>query len=219
MKRIILTLLSSLLAVAAFAQKGSGTATIVDAETGETIPGAVLQVSPTKSPDTKSFFTSGYKGAVTIPGLSYGEYSVEVSFLGYNNETRTFTVSSARQSLGEIALKAGVQIATVVKEAKALRTSQRGDTLSYNASAFKVATDADVEGLLKKMPGITITDGAVEAQGEEVQKIFVDGKEVFGEDVTTAIKSLPAEAVKSIEVFDKLSDAAEFSCVTMLMAL
>ena len=211
MKRIILTLLSSLLAVAAFAQKGSVTATIVDAETGETIPGAVLQVSPTKSPDTKSFFTSGYKGAVTIPGLSYGEYSVEVSFLGYNNETRTFTVSSARQSLGEIALKAGVQIATVVKEAKALRTSQRGDTLSYNASAFKVATDADVEGLLKKMPGITITDGAVEAQGEEVQKIFVDGKEFFGEDVTTAIKSLPAEAVKSIEVFDKLSDAAEFS--------
>ena len=115
MKRIILTLLSSLLAVAAFAQKGSVTATIVDAETGETIPGAVLQVSPTKSPDTKSFFTSGYKGAVTISGLSYGEYSVEVSFLGYNNETRTFTVSSARQSLGEIALKAGVQIATVVK--------------------------------------------------------------------------------------------------------
>lgn len=104
-----------------------------------------------------------------------------------------------------------MQIATVVKEAKALRTSQRGDTLSYNASAFKVATDADVEGLLKKMPGITITDGAVEAQGEEVQKIFVDGKEFFGEDVTTAIKSLPAEAVKSIEVFDKLSDAAEFS--------
>ena len=88
MKRIILTLLSSLLAVAAFAQKGSVTATIVDAETGETIPGAVLQVSPTKSPDTKSFFTSGYKGAVTIPGLSYGEYSVEVSFLGYNRDSR-----------------------------------------------------------------------------------------------------------------------------------
>lgn len=107
-------------------------------------------------------------------------------------------------------MKPGVQIETVVKQAQ-FRTSQKGDTVSYNASAFKVTNDADVEGLLKKMPGITITDGTVEAQGEEVKKVFVDGKEFFGEDVTTAIKSLPAQAVKSVEVYNKLSDAAEFS--------
>ncbi len=70
--------------------------------------------------------------------------------------------------------------------------------------------DADVEGLLKKMPGITVTDGTVEAQGEKVKKVFVDGKEFFGEDVTTAIKSLPAQAVDRVEVYNKLSDAAEF---------
>ena len=74
-----------------------------------------------------------------------------------------------------------------------------------------MTNDADVEGLLKKMPGITVIDGVVETQGEEVKKVFVDGKEFFGEDVTTAIKSLPAEAVDRIEVYNKLSDAAEFS--------
>ena len=92
-----------------------------------------------------------------------------------------------------------------------MRASQKGDTLSYNAGAFKVASDADVEGLLKKMPGITVSNGTVEAQGEEVKKVFVDGKEFFGEDVTTAIQSLPAEAVDRIEVYNKLSDNAEFS--------
>ena len=51
----------------------------------------------------------------------------------------------------------------------------------------------------------------VETQGEEIKKVFVDGKEFFGEDVTTAIKSLPAEAVDRVEVYNKLSDAAEFS--------
>ena len=107
-------------------------------------------------------------------------------------------------------LKEGLRIETVVKEAQ-LRTSQKGDTVSYNAGAFKVTSDADVEGLLKKMPGITVTDGTVEAQGEEVKKVFVDGKEFFGEDVTTAIKSLPAQAVDRVEVYNKLSDAAEFS--------
>lgn len=40
-----------------------------------------------------------------------------------------------------------------------------------------MTADADVEGLLKKMPGITVNNGAVEAQGETIQKVFVDGKE------------------------------------------
>ena len=44
-----------------------------------------------------------------------------------------------------------------------------------------------------------------------VMKVFVDGKEFFGDDVSTALNSLPAQAVKSIEVYNKLSDNAEFS--------
>lgn len=212
MKKIFLTTLLMLAAAAASAQrKGTVTATVLDGDTGDAVPGAVLTVAPVAAPDKQQFFMSAYKGAVSMPSLAYGEYTLSVSFLGYNNYETTFKVEAATQNLGEIRLRPGVQIEAVVKEAKALRTSQKGDTVSYNAGAFKVVADADVEGLLKKMPGITVTDGAVEAQGEEVKKIFVDGKEFFGEDVTTAIKSLPAQAVDRIEVYNKLSDAAEFS--------
>ena len=211
MKRLLMTTLLTVVAAAVFAQKGTVTATIVDADTGNSVVGAVLTVSPTKSPDKKQGFASGYKGAASSPALAYGEYALSVSFIGYNNLDTTFRLSTPRLNLGTLRLKPGVQIETVVKEAKALRTSQKGDTVSYNAGAFKVTNDADVEGLLKKMPGITVTDGVVETQGEEIKKIFVDGKEFFGEDVTTAIKSLPAEAVDRVEVFNKLSDAAEFS--------
>ena len=211
MKRTLLTTLLTLFAAAAFAQKGGVTATVVDADTGESVVGAVLTLTPVKTPEKKQYFTSAFKGAVSIPSLAYGEYSLSVAFLGYNNLDTTFRVSASKVSLGLLKLKPGVQIETVDKEAKALRTSQKGDTVSYNAGAFKVVADADVEGLLKKMPGITVTDGTVEAQGETVKKVFVDGKEFFGEDVTTAIKSLPAEAVDRVEVYNKLSDAAEFS--------
>lgn len=211
MKRTLLTTLLTLFAAAAFAQRGGVTATVVDADTGESVVGAVLTLMPVKTPEKKQYFTSAFKGAVSIPSLAYGEYSLSVAFLGYNNLDTTFRVSASKVSLGLLKLKPGVQIETVVKEAKALRTSQKGDTVSYNAGAFKVVADADVEGLLKKMPGITVTDGTVEAQGETVKKVFVDGKEFFGEDVTTAIKSLPAEAVDRVEVYNKLSDAAEFS--------
>ena len=211
MKHILLATLLTLFSAAVYAQKGTVTATVLDADTGESVAGAVVTVIPTRTPDKKLYFTSAYKGAVSIPSLAYGEYTLTVAFLGYNDLTQTFEVKSAKLNLGELKLKPGVQIETVVKEAKAMRTSQKGDTVSYNAGAFKVTNDADVEGLLKKMPGITVSDGTVEAQGETVKKVFVDGKEFFGEDVTTAIKSLPAQAVDRVEVYNKLSDAAEFS--------
>ena len=173
MKRLLLSTLFLFFAVAAFAQKGAVSGTVLDADTGESVAGAVLEVAPVKTPDQKQYFTSGYKGAVAIPSLPYDEYRLTVSFLGYNNYETTFRVAAGKQNIGRIELKPGVQIETVVKEAKALRTSQKGDTVSYNAGAFKVTNDADVEGLLKKMPGITVSDGTVEAQGETVKKVFV----------------------------------------------
>ncbi|MZK05597.1 TonB-dependent receptor, partial [Enterobacter hormaechei] len=133
MKRLLLSTLFTLFAVAAFAQKGTVTGTVVDADTGETVAGAVLEFAPAAAPDKKQYSTSGYKGAVSIPSLAYGEYKLVVSFLGYNSAETTFKVSAAKQDIGKIELRPGVQIETVVKEAKALRTSQKGDTVSYNA--------------------------------------------------------------------------------------
>lgn len=211
-KRILFSVVFLLTAVGAFAQKGSATATVVDADTDQGIAGVVVEVASQKNPAQKRYFTTGYNGIVNFTGLSYGDYTATYTFMGYDTLEKPLQINATKSNLGRIRLMPSAeQIEAVVKEVKALRASQKGDTLSYNASAFKVSTDADVEGLLKKMPGVSVSDGTVEVQGEEVQKVFVDGKEFFGDDVATAIKSLPAESVKSIEVFDKLSDNAEFS--------
>lgn len=197
----------------AFAQSnGKLTARLVDASNGEPILGATVEYASTKNPDKKKYVTSGYNGSISIPSLAYGDYTIAISFIGYENVEKQVSVKSATTALGKIEMKpASEMIESVVKEVQAMRTSQKGDTVSYNAGAFKVSADSDVEGLLKKMPGININNGEVEAQGEAVKKIFVDGKEFFGEDVTTAIQSLPAQAVDRIEVYNKLSDQAEFS--------
>lgn len=213
MKRIFLFLLLMAVAIPSYAQqKGKVSFSLADSKTKEGIMGAVVEVYPTASPDNKKYYTSGAGGAVEISGLQYGAYTLVASFLGYEDTKKEFKLASPSYNLGRVPMsESATKIETVVKEVKSLRASQNGDTLSYNAGAFKVSNDADVEGLLKKMPGITISNGSVEAQGETIQKIFVDGKEFFGEDVNTAIKSLPAEAVDRIEVFNKLSDQAEFS--------
>ena len=211
MKKAFFAFLLLFVGFAASAQTATLKGQLFDAETKEAVVGAVITVAPAAKPESAKHATSGYGGAFSVASLPYGDYQLTISFLGYDEYTQSVKLTKRLHDLGRIELKAGVSIEMVVKEAKAIRASQKGDTISYNASAFKVAADADVEGLLKKMPGITVDGGKVETQGEEVKKIFVDGKEFFGEDVTTAIKSLPAETVDRIEVYNKLSDAAEFS--------
>ena len=212
MKRFIVFLLATVFTGTAFAQTGRVTFSLIDSQSKQGVMGAVVEVYPTAKPDNKKYYTSGAEGRVSISGLSYGSYTIVASFIGYKDATKQFRLSSESLALGKVLMSEdATRIETVVKEVKALRTSQNGDTLSYSAGAFKVSNDSDVEGLLKKMPGINITNGSVEAQGETIKKIFVDGKEFFGEDVNTAIKSLPAEAVDRVEVFNKLSDQAEFS--------
>lgn len=211
-----LTLLLSFIflsSAALFAQSGKITLQVYDADI-PTLPvaGAIVELIPTANPDGKIYFATDGMGALSVPTIAYGDYSVSVSFLGYETAIVPFKLDRSEVVLPNIMMKSSsVQMDAVVKEIKALRSSQKGDTLNYNASAFKVSADADVEGLLEKMPGIAIEDGEVTAQGEQIKKIYVDGREFFGNDVATALKSLPAEVVDRIEVYDKLSDSAEMS--------
>ena len=212
MKKFLTTILFTCLIVASYAQSGKVTMSVIDSQTKQAVVGAVVSIAPASKPDDAKHFTSGDNGKVVIPAQKYGDYKLIIGFLGYDDLEMDVKINSANKDLGKVALtESTTKIDAVVKEVQAIRASQKGDTVSYNAGAFKVASDADVEGLLKKMPGITIKNGSVEAQGETVKKIYVDGKEFFGDDVATALNSLPAQAVKNIEVYNKLSDNAEFS--------
>ncbi len=212
MKRLLLLSIALLCANSLFAQTSTVKGNLVDSYTDEGVIGAIVELESIGTSRAPILVTSGYDGAFTFNSVAYGDYVIKASFMGYNEMADTIKIASARAILGKLKIKeSSTEIDAVVKEVQAMRTSQRGDTISYNASAFKVANDADVEGLLKKMPGITVDDGEVTAQGETIEKIFVDGREFFGSDVSTAISSLPAELVDNIEVFDKLSDDAELS--------
>ena len=88
----------------------------------------------------------------------------------------------------------------------------KGDTTVYTADSFKVRAGANVEELLRRLPGIQVDrDGKITAMGERVKKVLVDGEEFFGSDPGIATKNLRADAVKEVEVFDKKSDQAEFT--------
>ncbi len=212
MKRIVSLISCIILGIGStFAQNyGTLKATLKDSKSGEGINGAVIELTSTAN-GKQMYFTSGYQGKIDIKTLPSATYDMVITYLGYREYKRRVKVSGVTE-IGVIKLQEDATIIEQVQISGFLGTSTKGDTISYNASAFKTVKDASVEGLLSKMPGITVgTDGSVSAQGETVEKVFVDGKEFFGEDVSTTIKTIPAEMVAKVEVYDKLSDKAEFT--------
>jgi hypothetical protein len=98
----------------------------------------------------------------------------------------------------------------IVKSGSPIRI--KGDTTVYTADSFKVRPGANVEELLRRLPGIQVDrNGQITAMGERVKKVLVDGEEFFGSDPGIATKNLRADVVKEVEVFDKKSDQAEFT--------
>ena len=100
-----------------------------------------------------------------------------------------------------------------VRTERVTRSEQKGDTLIFNAAAYQVADNADSERLLSKMPGISVSDSGVDANGKEVARVLLDGQEFFGSDVLTALRNVPADMVKQIEIINRLSDAAQLTGV------
>ncbi|MBR5104602.1 MAG: outer membrane beta-barrel protein [Bacteroidales bacterium] len=96
---------------------------------------------------------------------------------------------------------------------KMTRSVQQGDTLIHNAAAYQVMQGADSESLISKMAGIVVSDSGIEASGRDVARILLDGQEFFGNDVLTALRTIPADMVKQVEVINKLSDNAQLSGV------
>jgi hypothetical protein len=85
----------------------------------------------------------------------------------------------------------------------------KGDTLVYIADSFRVAENAVVEDLLKKLPGLEIDkDGKIKSQGKEISQVLVDGDEFFGSDPTIATKNLGANGVETVQVYEKKQENA-----------
>lgn len=151
-------------------------------------------------------------GRFRFDGLRSDSFRVTINSLGFALTTQLVKIDSANVDMGLIVLTAGDDIlSSVTVTASAAPVVQRGDTVQFSASQYKVNRDASAEELAKKIPGITVENGQVKANGENVQKVTIDGRELFGDDATAALRNLPAEIIDKIQVFDRLSDQAQFT--------
>ena len=139
---------------------------------------------------------------IQINYVSYKPYFKSIVFNNQLIDLKTITLEEDDNALDEVVITVSAPIQI------------KNDTIAYNANSFKINPGDNIEGLLKKLPGIELdSDGKVLAQGEPVTRIFVDGKEFFGGDPSIVLKNLSADAISKIEVIDKKSDEAELTGV------
>ncbi len=219
MKSILSTVpLLFLFVATAFAQnKSASIKGIVKDNENNPLPMATVMLLQATDSVLTTFALTDDKGEFALSKTGKGEYILQISFLGYQNFQKAISISGAEESIdaGSIRLEQQSEVLSeVVVEGEANPLNIRKDTVEYNAVAFKTQPNAVVEDLLKRLPGVEVeADGTVKAQGQNVTRILVDGKEFFGRDPKMATRNLPADAIDKVQIFDKLSDQAEFSGV------
>lgn len=206
---LLILCVNSLMAIAQSAYKISGTVKDKDAEP---LMGAAVKLKTPKDSvimGTLIDLDGGFAFEQVLPGT----YKITVSFLGFEDYTQNITIDQSDVMLNNIALTESKS--NMLKEVKIVETAppvqQKEDTTQYNANSYKVNPDASAEDLVRKMPGIDLSGGKVQAQGEDVKKVLVDGKPFFGEDATSSLRNLPAEIVEKIQVYDERSEQSQFT--------
>ena len=179
------------------------------------VASATITLMQKKDSSLISFTMTDNNGRFELSGIQNGEYRLLITHVNYHTSSQVLKIDDDHKSidLGSIIMNDRTKVlseVTVTSEAPPVTLV--GDTIQYNAGSFKTQPNANVEDLLKKLPGVKVEkDGTVKAQGEKVQKVLVDGKEFFGNDPKIATRNLPADAIDKVQVYDKLSDQAQLT--------
>ncbi len=211
MKRQLLILLLTMIAVVAMAQR-TITGTVIEDETGDAIPQTTVKLLRADSTLVKGVLTD-IEGRFSVKAPSAGKYIVQVTCVGFKTYTNNLTIADKDIALGNITMQVdAVMLKGATVTGQASKVTLKADTFVYNASAYRTPEGSVVEELVKRLPGAKVDDdGKITINGKEVKKIMVDGKEFMTGDTKTAMKNLPTSIVDRVRAYDQKSDLARVS--------
>jgi hypothetical protein len=216
MKHIIILFSFFLFSFSISAQNSFKLKGVVKDTLGESIIGASVVLTSKVDSVMVGFSLTDGSGRFAMNKIPEGEYLLQVTYMGYKNHIEYAKIpreDNLDYDFGKITLLEGnTLLEEVVVMEDRIPIMIKKDTIEYNAGSFEVHENAIVEELLRELPGIEVAeDGSIKANGKDVQNILVDGKEFFGNDPKMATKNLPAKAIDKVQVYDKESEAAQFS--------
>lgn len=189
---------------------------IVDKQTNDLIEGATVQLLSLPDSSFVKGVVADQMGAFKLDGIKKAHYTLKVSYIGYTNifvDVNLAEKKSKTVDLGKIFLSDDAHmLGEALVKGTASKVQVSGDSLVYNASAYRVPEGSTLEALIKLLPGAKVDeDGKITINGKEVTKILLNGKEFFLNDMETAMKNIPVDMIEKIKSYERKSDLARIT--------
>ncbi|MGJ1287343.1 outer membrane beta-barrel protein [Sphingobacterium spiritivorum] len=198
-------------------------ATSALAQTGKSVQGflrdsksrVVAGASVTLISDKDSVGTSSsMSGMYSFSNVKGEKFKIKVSSIGYETFEKEFAFQAGQNSLSIPSFEL-MPTSTMLEEVVVDGVPTvvvKSDTLEYTTRDLKLRDGALVEDALKKLEGVEVDkNGTVTAQGEQIKRIRINGKDFFGGDVKTATQNLPADIIEKIQIIDDYGDVANLT--------
>ncbi len=147
----------------------------------------------------KKYATSDVKGRFSISTPEIKGYTLDVSMMSFAKQT--VKLDSVQLPV-KIIMEAS---ATMLKEVavKADRIREQGDTITYTVGSFAQAQDRSIGDVLKRMPGIDVSNaGKIQYQGEDINKFYIEGSDLLGGKYGIATNGINHDDVGAVEVME-----------------
>ncbi|HMI77808.1 MAG TPA: outer membrane beta-barrel family protein, partial [Ferruginibacter sp.] len=175
------------------------------------IADATVSLVNAKDSSLVAFSRTDSLGRFSFRQLNPGRYRLSASQVNFHPKWKNFE-ADGDIDLGNIYMRDKSMMEEVTVTAQRPPVVVNGDTLEFNAEAFKTKPNAVVEDMLKKMPGVEVDrDGTIRVNGKRISRVLVNGKDFFNGDPKMATRNLSADAIDKVQVFDKQSDQSEFT--------
>ncbi len=203
MKKLLTTVIFSTILVTAWAQNVKISGTVND-DTNQPVEFATVALN---DPETKKPVNGAIcdeKGKFSIKNVESGQYNLVVSFIGFEPIVIPLTVTNQNIDLDNLQLKSEDKILNeVVVEGQKALIEEKVDRTVYNAENDKTTSGGDATDVLQRVPHLTVDlDGNVSLRGSSNIKIFINNKPsmMAASSVADALKQIPADQIKSVEV-------------------
>ena len=159
----------------------------------------------------ESYFITDAKGYYKLNLSNNATFELRISYLGFASKTFVVSTSDAQKDMTkDFVLYENSDKLNEVELTYEMPVTIKGDTLIYNADSFTNGKEKKLGDVLKKLPGVEITDeDEVEVDGKKVSKIMVDGKDFFDGDSKLAVKNIPADAISKVEVLKNYNEVSQ----------
>ncbi len=213
MRKLATILICCLPGIMGLSQTSSLKGTVVDSVEKANLQNTVISILRKSDSVLVKYTRADKSGLFSVSNIKSGDYILMATHPYFGDFIDNIEIKQGEQKdLGKLYMtpKSKLLAEVILKSGSPIRI--KGDTTIYTADSFRVRPGANVEELLRRLPGIQVgRNGEITAMGERVKKVLVDGEEFFGSDPGIATKNLRADAVQEVQVFDKKSDQAEFT--------